>query len=167
MRSNAWIALENSIAQAWKQWYLWYIGDQQDPEPALDEWDKKAIRKLVDIDFAYGAFKKAQAGGKTWHCLAVWDVTHQMIQSGYNHHGDANEGGNFECAGLWFWEEGDGICWRDNTFGWQPAQVIKFMPDECIERDPDGACVTYGPATELKAVQRVQGQPQLDFSEAA
>ncbi len=167
MRSNAWIALEHSIAQTWKQWYLWFVGDQQGPEPALDEWDKKAIRKLVDIDFAYGAFKKAQAGGKTWHCLAVWDVTHRMIQSGYNHHGDANEGGNFECAGLWWWNAGDGICSRDETFGWQPNQVIKFMPDECTGYDTEGNCTGYAPATELKNVQLVAGQPHLDFSEAA
>ncbi len=166
MRSNAWIALEHSIAQAWKQWYLWYINGQQGPEPALDEWDKKAIRKMVDIDFAYGVFKKAQAGGKDWHCLAVWDVTHQMIQSGYNHHGDANAGGNFECAGLWWWTPGDGLCWRDETFGWQPNQVMKFMPDECTGRDAQGNCIAYAPATELRAVQRVQGQPDLDFSEA-
>ncbi len=167
MRSNAWIALEHSVAQAWKQWYLWLIGGREGPEPALDQWDKKAIRKLVDIDFAYGAFKKAQAGGKTWHCLAVWDITHQMIQSGYNHHGDANEGGNFECAGLWWWEPGDGICERDETFGWQPNHVIKFMPDDCVALDPVGNCSSYAPAAELKSVQLVAGQPQLDFSEAA
>ncbi len=166
-RSNAWIALEHSVAQAWKQWYVWLRDGQQGPEPALDEWDKKAIRKLVDIDFAYDAFKKAQAGGKTWHCLAVWDVTHQMIQSGYNHHGDANEGGNFECAGLWWWESGDGICQRDETFGWQPIQVLKFMPDECTAYDAQGDCTNYQPATELRAVQLVAGQPHLDFSEAA
>lgn len=166
-RSNAWIALEAGVAQSWKQWINWYRSDQQAPEPALDDWDRKALQKLRDLSYAYRCFKKAQAGGKTWHCLSIWDVTHQMIQSGYNHHGDANQGGNFECAGLWWWEAGDGICWRDNTFGWQPGKVLLFMPDECIARDPESNCTTYQPATALRDVQLLQGQPGLDFSEAA
>ena len=167
IRSNAWIALEASVAQAWKQWYLWLVGGQQGAEPALDEWDKKAIQKLMHIDFAYRCFRKAEAGGKTWHCLAVWDITHAMVLSGYRHHGDANEGGDFECVGLWWWRPGDSLCERDETFGWQPNQVIKFMPDECVARDSEGNCTIYEPAASLRDVQLAQGQPRLDFSEAA
>lgn len=159
MRTNAWITIENSLAISWWQWFQWYQGDQSGPEPPIAEWDKKALRRLVDLDFSFQAFQTAQSLGKTWRMLSVYDVTHGNIQAGFNHHGEASEGGDLGCAGFWEWEPGDDLCELSDVYPWYPNQVIKFIPDRCVEPD----CATTQPATEIFQISLLMGQPWRDI----
>ncbi len=162
--TNAWLAFENSLAASMWAWYLWYLSDRDGVEPSLSEWDKRAVRKLADMKFIIARFLQASGGGKTWRLLSVYDVTKAQIDAGYARHGDASEGGDFECAGLWTWNPGDTLCVRDDTYGWQPAQVLKFMPAVCTSYDVAGDCLVYVDATELADVSLVMGQPPRDLS---
>ena len=130
-RSNAWLSLENTLALAWWDYYQWIIGGRKGPEPPLSDWDKKAVEKLTDIEFSFRVFVKASGGGKEWRMFSIWGVTKAQIDAGYRQHGDAHEGGDFECAGLWYWEHPDTQCRRDETYGWHPVQVARFMPPHC------------------------------------
>ncbi len=167
MHTNAWILLEQAIAQSWNAWYHWRITDRQMPEPSIDDLEKVAVNTIVDFQFAYSAFKESSLSGKIWHCLPLWGIDHALIDGLYALHGDGLQGGNFQCAGFWQWSRGDVICARDSRYLWHPDTILQFMPDECISRDSNGNCTAYQPATALRDIQLLQGQPGLDFSEAA
>ena len=155
MRTNAWITLENNLALTWWDYYQWFIGGQEGPEPPLDDFGKKAIRKLVDIDFAFKCFKKANILSREWRMLSVYDVTENQLEAGYNQYGDAAQGGDYAVAGYWEWRAGDPMCALLPTYQWRPNQVIEYMPDVCD--DPD--CTTQSPATEVWDVNLLAGQP--------
>lgn len=155
MRTNAWIALELSIAQAWWAYYQWVLGGQEGTEPPLDNFGKNAIRRLVDLDFSFQCFKKATIGAQDFRMLSVFDVTEAQLNLGYTQYGNAEEGGGYAVVGLWTWVAGDPLCLLDDSFNWRPAQVLKFMPDECA--DPE--CATTVPASEVWDVALLAGQP--------
>ena len=156
MRTNGWITLENTRALAWWDWLQWYQGDQTDPEPELTNWEKNAIKKLVDIEYAFRAYKKATIQLREWRLLSVWDVTVQQLNAGYAVLGDAEEGGDYGVAGYWEWEAGDAESQWMPEFDWRPNTVIRYMPDECV--DPP-ECTETQPATEVWDVNLLAGQP--------
>ncbi len=159
MRTNVWLTVENNLAISWWQWLQWYTGDRTGPEPSISEWDKKALTRLVDLTWSFQAFQPADALGKTWRMLSVYDVTHGNIQAGFNQHGEASEGGDLGCAGFWSWEPGDPICVLSDVYPWHPQQVSKFIPDQCADLD----CSTQEPATEIFQISLLMGQPWRDI----
>ncbi len=164
MNSNAWIILENNLALSWWQYYQWWLSDPDNrgPEPSLSEWDKKAIRKLIDINHNFRAFKKASFLGLEWRMLSVWNVTENQANAGYAQHGDAEQGGNYAVAGFWTWStKNDPLCPISDSYNWRPTQVIQFMPDECVPPD----CETQQPATSISDVVLLHRQPPKEFPE--
>ena len=159
MRTNAWITVENNLAISWWQWLQWLLSDQSGPEPAISDWDKKALTRLVDLTWSFRAFQPADALGKTWRMLNVYDVTHGNIDAGFNQHGKADEGGDLGCAGFWDWEPNDPICLLSDVYDWHPTQVIKFIPDQCV----DPQCTTKEPSTEIFQISLLMGQPWRDI----
>ncbi len=159
MRTNAWITIENSLAISWWNWLQWFSGDRTDPEPALSEWDKKALTRLVDMQWSFQAFQTANILGKTWRMFSIYDVTHGNIDAGFNQHGRAVDGGDLDCAGFWEWEDGDEVCALSDVYEWRPTQVIKFIPDQCGNED----CTITEPATEIFQISLLMGQPWRDI----
>ncbi len=141
--------MEKTLAVSWWNWYQWYIGDQSGVEPPLSDWDKKAVRRLVDHDFSFRVFQEGTGGGKQWRLLSIVGVTKAQIDAGYRQHGDAHEGGDFECAGLWYWQPHDSFCRRDETYGWHPQRVVQFMPPGCQGVLCDATLVNGQPPREL------------------
>ena len=97
-RTNCWLTIELALAQTWKTWYNWAIGDRQEPEPPLSTWDKNAItKKIIDKEFSFNAFKRATieqlAPKDRWVMLSLYDITHGNIEAGFNQHGEASQGG--------------------------------------------------------------------------
>ena len=165
--TSAWVTFENTLALRMFDWYKWYLEPvdpetgEPKPEPELDNWTKNAIRKMVDISYAFQAYKKATIQEREWRMLALWDVTLQQLNSGYAVHGDAETGGDYGVIGYWTWETRDdqSSIWQAE-YNWRPSSVIKYMPDECVEFGPDtGECVDYGPATRVWDVNLLAGQP--------
>ncbi len=159
MRTNAWITIENNLAVSWWNWLQWFTGAQTGPEPVISDWDKKALTRLVDMEWSFQAFQTADLLGKTWRMLNLYDVTHGNIEAGFNQHGRAQDGGNLDCAGYWTWETGDTICVLSDVYPWRPTQVIKFIPDQCA--DPE--CTVWDPATEIFQISLLMGQPWRDI----
>lgn len=162
MYTNAWVTLRNSLALQWWDYYQWYIADPdtRGPEPSLSNWDKAAVRKLVDIDFAFQAYKKATILNDDWRLLSVWGVTKQQLDSGYVQHGDAESGGDYAVVGYWTWNSSyDDYCPLMPDYNWRPAQVVKFMPDVCA----DPGCTSTVSATEVVDVNLLAGQPPREF----
>ena len=161
--TNAWVTLRESLAQAWWSWYQWLLSDQQGPEPALSNWDKNAIRKLVDIEFAFRAYKKADLLGDQWRLLSVWGVTESQVEAGYAQHGDAASGGDYGVIGFWSWSNrADDYCPINPKYPWKPNQVIAYMPDECVDVD----CTSTQPARYVWDVNLGAGQPPRELPPA-
>ena len=162
MNTNAWITLENTLALTWWDYYQWAINPDPNrgPAPPIDPFGEKAVRRLVDVDHAFRCFKKATIQSREWRLLSVWGVTHGQLQAGYNAYGDAEAGGDYAVVGFWAWNaRGDAYCPIDLRYNWRPAQVIKYMPDECA--DPD--CATTVPADEVWDVVLLAGQPPREL----
>lgn len=161
MRTNAWITLENNLAISWWNYYKWAIADPdtRGAEPPLDNFGKNAVRKLVDLDFAFRCFKKATIQTREWRMLSVYDITDNQLNAGYTQYGDAEEGGDYAVAGKWTWSPGDSSCLIDLQWNWRPNQVLLFMPDVCDDHD----CTTQSPATEITDVNLLAGQPGREF----
>ena len=160
MFTSAWVTFENTLALRMFDWFKWFTGNQEDPEPELDNWSKNAIRKMVDIDYAFRAYKKATIQQREWRMLALWNVTLQQLDSGYAVHGDAETGGDYGVIGYWTWENRNdqNSVWQAE-YNWRPTQVIRYMPDECA--DPD--CATTLPASEITDVVLLAGQPPREL----
>ena len=162
--TNAWVTLRESLAQAWWAWYRWFVDGQEGPEPPLSNWDKNAIRKLVDIEHAFRAYKKASLLGDQWRLLSVWGVTESQVEAGYDQHGDAISGGDYGVIGFWSWDDrNDDYCPINPKYPWKPNQVIEYMPDECIDR-PE--CTTKQPADYVWDVNLGAGQPPRELPPA-
>ena len=163
-RVNVWLTIENALAVSWWQWVQWYQGDQQDPEPPITDWDKNALTKVIDLDWAAKTYKKATipqlAPKDKWRLWNIYDIkVPQWVEAGFNQHGRAEEGGDIGVAGIWRWNPGDDVCKFDGQYGWKPNQVVLFMPDICD--DPE--CTTLSPATEITDVSLLVGQPGREF----
>ncbi len=163
MRVNAWITLENTLALTWWDYYKWLRDGQQGPEPVLDEFGKKALRKLVDLEFAFKCFKKADIQGRQWRLLSIYDVTDNQLNAGYTQYGDAEEGGDYAVVGKWTWTLGDPRAQIDLQWNWRPNQVVAFMPDRCAE-PPE--CTQYEAASYVWDVNLLAGQPPRVFPQA-
>lgn len=143
----------------WLSWWRWFIGDRAEVEPALTAWEKNAVKRLADKEYIFKRFLRPTILTKVWVMLSVYDVTPAQIASGYTQLGDAEVGGNFACAGYWEWSKGDTVCrYVDLGYPWRPAQVLNFMPPITL---PDG---TTTPATEVRDVNLLLGQPPREFS---
>lgn len=156
-RTNAWITVEKDRALSWRDWLRWEIatasGEEAGEEPILSLWEEKAARRLGDMEYIFKAFLQPSILAKTWIMLSVYDVTQGEIESGYTHLGDAEEGGDFACAGYWEWRRHDDLSsFVDLGYPWRPTQLLKFMPDY------DGT-----PATEVSDVNVLFGQPPRVF----
>ena len=163
--TSAWATFENTVALKMWDWYKWNRDGQEGPEPELDNWSKNAIRKMVDIPYAFQAYKKATIQQREWRMLALWNVTLQQLNAGYAVHGDAETGGDYGVIGYWTWESRDdeASIWQAE-YNWRPNSVIKYMPDECVTADPDtGECTEWGPATRVWDVNLLAGQPPRDL----
>lgn len=128
MRVNAWIALERSISISWWDYYQWLRSDRMGVEPDLDTFGKNALRKLIDLDFAFQCFEAATIQSKVWRMLSVYDVTDAQLNAGYSQYGDAETGGDYAVIGKWTWNAGDPVCLIDLQWNWRPTQVKEFMP---------------------------------------
>lgn len=158
MRSNAWITVEKTRALSWRDWARWHQGEQDDPEPSgLSNFEKKAVRRLADMEYIFKAFLRPTILGKDWVMLSVYDVTAQEIAAGYNQLGDAAQGGDFGCVGYWEWQRGQVFCQYLDLYPWQPVQVTKFMPPTYDENDQPI------PATGVRDVNLLFGQPVREF----
>lgn len=168
MRTNVWLTVENNLAVGWWDWYQWFVGGQDGPEPPITDWDRRALQKTVDIPWTAKAFKKATipqlAPKDQWRLWNLYDVkVPEWIDAGYAQHGKAEEGGDLGVAGNWVWKPEDPQCLYDDHNGeypWKPNQVLLFMPDVCSD-PPD--CTTYAPATKVIDVSMVFSQPPREF----
>ena len=156
MRTNAWVTIERSIALTWRDWIRWSDGDQLAPEPSLTNWEKKAARRLADMEYIFKRFLRPTILTKVWIMLSVYDVTVAEVNSGYSQLGDAESGGDFACAGFWEWTDGDTECSLSPVYTWRPNQVLLFMPPT-IEGE------TEVPATEVRDVNLLFGQPPREL----
>jgi hypothetical protein len=156
VRTNAWITIERQRALSWRDWLRW-LRDGVGPEPELTQWEQRAARRLGDMEYIFKAFLRPVILTKTWIMLSVYDVTISEINSGYAQLGDAAAGGDFACAGLWEWADGQSFCAFNDTYQWRPTQTLQFMPPTT---GPDGAPV---PATGVRDVNLMLGQPPREF----
>lgn len=157
MRTNAWITVERTRALSWRDWWRWSIGDQEELEPPITDWERKAVQRIVDAEYIFKRFLRPTILTKVWIMLSVYDVTMQEIQSAYTQLGDAEAGGDFACAGFWEWEPEQSFCQWNPFYQWRPAQVLQFMPPTY---DQDG---TEIPATGVRDVNLLFGQPPREF----
>ncbi len=158
MRSNAWITIERDRAISWRTWYLWWMSGQEELEPPLTQWEKKAVRRLADMEYISKAFLRPTILTKVWIMLSVYDITPAEIASGYTQLGDAATGGDFGCAGYWEWTRGQSFCqYIDLGYPWRPNQVLSFMPPTY---DEDGVAI---PAVGVRDVNVLFGQPPREF----
>ena len=171
MRNNVWLTIENALAVSWWQWVQWYRTDG-DPanEPTIDDWDKGALSKVIDLDWSAKAYKKATivplAPKDEWRLWNIYDIKlPEWLEAGYARHGKAEEGGDLGIAGAWTWTEKNSMCVYDETYPWKPNQVVLFMPDVCANYNPQGECDTYESATQIVDVSLLMGQPPRHFPE--
>lgn len=156
-RTNAWITLEKVRALAWREWRRWYEGDQSEPEPPLTNFEKKAARRLIGMEFLFQRFLRPTIATRDWILISVYDVTEAEIDAGYTQLGEAPTG-DFGLAGHWRWLPGQDFCQFDNLGrDWLPAQVLKFMPPTYDESG------TEIPATGVRDVNLILGQPPREF----
>lgn len=157
VRSNAWITLEETRALSWRDWRRWHEGDQSLPEPPLTNFEKKAVLRLIGMEFLFKRFLRPTIATREWIMISLYDVAENEIDAGYNQLGDAASGGDFALAGYWRWLPGQSFCQFDDLgYGWLPAQVLKFMP-------PTFDGVTEIPATGVRDVNLIMGQPPREF----
>ncbi len=157
-RTNAWITLERDRALTWRDWRRWYVSDQSAPEPALTAFEKKAVLRLIGMEFLFKRFLRPTILTRVWILISVYDVTPAEIDAGYTQLGDAGAGGDFALAGYWTWLPGQSFCQFDDLGrGWLSAQVTKFMPPTL---DSEGVEV---PATGVRDVNLILGQPPREF----
>lgn len=156
-KTNAWITLENTRAMAWWDWYQWAqdarTNPNPGPEPELDNWAKNALRKMGDVTFNYQKFRKATIQQREWRMFAIWDITKEQADSGYEQYGDAEEGGDYAVSGFWEWNEGDIESALMPYYNWRPNALLKYMP-----LNPDGS-----EPTEVTDVFLQAGQPPKEL----
>lgn len=124
----------------------------------ISQWEKNAVRRLMDMEYIYKRFLRPVIMTKTWIMLSIYDVTEAQIQSGYTQLGDAEAGGDFACVAFWQWLPGQSFSQFVNLgYPWRPNQVLSFMPPTL---DPNGVEI---PATGLRDVNLLFGQPPREF----
>lgn len=156
-RTNAWITLEKVRALSWRDWARWYRGEQLEPEPALTNFEKKAVLRLIGMEFLFKRFLRPTIATRDWIMISIYDVTAAEIEAGYTQLGEAPTG-DFGLAGFWIWQPGQSFCqFQDLGYPWLSAQVLKFMPPTI---DAGGAEV---PATGVRDVNLIMGQPPREF----
>lgn len=157
IRSNAWITLEKVRALSWRDWRRWYESDQSESEPPLTNFEKKAVLRLIGMEFLFKKFLRPTIATRDWIMISVYDVTEREIQAGYNQLGEAPSG-DFALAGYWIWQPGQSFCqFQDLGYPWLSAQVLKFMPPTY---DDQGQAI---PASGVRDVNLIMGQPPREF----
>lgn len=147
--TNCWMFLQKDLADAWEAWWQWYWSDQQEPEPALDQWDKAMIRKLPNPEYTFSAFDPAQSwDGREWRLFNAYEISRGNINAGIQLHGDAFAGGNFNALGYWKWSS------RDQEYSEKIPQ-IEYRPDIAI---------LFMPGDEMEDIALLAGQPPRDLS---
>lgn len=159
MRTNAWVRITDALAQTWRTWALWAYGDRMGPEPPLHSFAKEILRHTVDLAYASSAYKIATIDSVEWVMGSVHDVTKDQLQDGYTVY--PNE---WEVVGMWYWQHGYSYCQMEDSFSWKPDEALLFMPDECAD-PPD--CASMVPATEVRDVSLLAGQPPRAFPSEA
>lgn len=153
--TNAWVRVTETLAQSWKTWRDWQLGDQTDPEPPMSDFDKEILSHAVDLPFAFNAYKVAAIDAKEWRMGNLYHISEEQLLQGYEEHP-----GEWEVVGLWCWTLGDPACLMTDDFPWDPNEALLFMPDICSD-PPD--CASMVPATELTDVSLLAGQPPRVF----
>lgn len=158
MRTNAWIVVERTRARRWRDWERWRRDPELYDEPAgMSNFEKKAVRRLGDMEYIFKRFLRPTILGKVWILLSVYDVTESELAAGYTQLGDAAAGGDFAVVGAWQWRQGQQFCQWWDLYAWAPNQVLQFMPPTY---DEEGNMIA---AVGVRDVNVLFGQPPREF----